>query len=121
MKRLALVVALSLGLAVPGLCQIAPNTWIAAAYNFTNITTDATTTVVSGPSVLGAICINTTASTETITIYNNTAASGTKVGTITLGTSSGGCYSYNAYLATGLTIVTAVAAGDITVIWHPVP
>jgi hypothetical protein len=121
MKRLALALTLSLGLAFPAYPQISPPTWIGAAYNFLNITTDATTTVFSGPGVLGAVCVNTTASTETITIYNNTAGSGTKLGTITLGTSSGGCFAYNAYLSTGLTIVTAVAAGDLTVIWHPVP
>lgn len=121
MKRLALATILLLGLAFPAPAQISPPTWIGAAYNFLNITTDATTTVFSGPGVLGAICINTTAATETITIYNNTAASGTKVGTITLASASGGCFAYNTYLSLGLTIVTATAAGDLTVIWHPVP
>lgn len=120
MKRLALALLL-LGLSLPAAAQISPPTWIGAAYNYKHITADATTTVFSGPGVLGAICVNTTAATETITIYDNTAGSGTVVGIITLGSASGGCYAYNSYLATGLTIVTATAAGDLTVVWHPVP
>lgn len=121
MKRLALASLFLLGLLAPALSQISPPLWIGAAYNFLNITTDATTTVFSGPGVLGAICINSTASTESITIYNSLSGSGAKVGTITLGSSSGGCIQYNAYLSLGLTIVTATAAGDLTVVWHPVP
>lgn len=121
MKRfLALIFLLGLG-AIPAFAQINAPTYISAAYAFLNITTDATTTVYSGPAILGAICVNTTASGETITIYNNTSGSGTKVGVITLGTSSGGCYNYNSYLSTGITIVTAVAAGDLTVVWRPTP
>lgn len=120
MKRLALALLL-LGLSIPAQAQISPPQWIAAAYNYKHITTDTTTTVFSGAGVLGAICINTTASTETITIYDNTAGSGTVVGIITLGTATGGCFAYNAAMTTGLTLVTATAAGDLTVVWHPVP
>lgn len=121
MKRIALALLLGLFLSFPTLAQISPPDWVAAAYNFLNITTDTTTTITANPVVLGAVCVNTTASTETITIYNNSAASGTKVATITLGTGTGGCFNYNSYLANGLTIVTAVAAGDLTIVWHPVP
>ena len=121
MKRLSLASLLLLGLSLPAPAQVAPAQYIAAAYAYLNITTDTTTTVHSGNTVLGAICINTTAANETITIYDNTAASGTKVGIITLTTGSGGCFNYNAYLATGLTIVTATAAADLTVIWKPAP
>jgi hypothetical protein len=117
-RLLALVLALVLG-ASTAFAQIAPPTYIAAAYAFTNITTDATTVMLSYPVVLGSVCINTGASGETITIYNNTAGSGAKVATITLTASSGGCFNYNAYLSTGLTIVTAIAAGDLTIIWRP--
>lgn len=119
--RILLALTLLLGLGASALAQISPPAWIAAAYAFLNITTDTTTTVFSGPGVLGAVCVNSTAATETITIYNNTSATGTKVGTITLGSSSGGCIQYNAYLNLGLTIVTATAAGDLTIMWHPVP
>ena len=37
----------------------------------------------STPGVLHTICINTPAATGTITIYDNTAATGTKIGSIT--------------------------------------
>lgn len=117
-RFLALCLALVLGLS-SAFAQVAPPTYISAAYAFTNITTDATTTIFAGPVILGAVCINTGAASETITIYNNTAGSGAKVGTITLAATSGGCFNYNSYMPVGLTIVTAVAAGDITIVWRP--
>jgi hypothetical protein len=52
-------------------------------FAYANITTDATTTLKSVPGYLHTVCINTPAATGTITIYDNTAASGTKIGTIT--------------------------------------
>ena len=121
MKRLFLASLLLLGLSLPAPAQVAPAQYIAAAYAYLNITTDTTTTVHSGNTILGAICINTAAANETIAIYNNTAASGTLLGTITLSSTSGGCFNYNAYLNLGLTIVTGVAAADLTVIWKPAP
>ena len=121
MRVLALAITLLLGLVLPALPQVSPPTYISAAYNYLNITTDATTTISSGPAVLGEVCINTTAAGETITIYDNTSGSGTKVGTITLAAASGGCFNYNSYMKTGLTIVTAVAAADLTVVWRPAP
>jgi hypothetical protein len=83
--------------------------------SYQNITTDATTTIKSGAGVLASICVNTPAATETITIYDNTAASGAKIGTITVYASTNPCFYYNANFLVGLTIVTATAAGDITV------
>lgn len=86
--------------------------------NATNITTDATTTVKSGAGILGSVCVNTVASGETITIYDNTAASGTKIGTITSGSGQfPSCETFNAKFYTGLTVVTGTAAGDLTVLW----
>lgn len=101
--------------------QVNAPTYISAAYAYTNITTDTTTSILSGPGVLGGVCINAGASGETITIYDSLTGSGTKVGTITLAATSGGCFNYNAFLTTGLTIVTAVAAADLTIIWRPAP
>jgi hypothetical protein len=89
-----------------------------SAYKYLNITTDATTTVKASPGILHTICINTPAATETLTIYDNTSASGTKIGTTTLFASTNPCFTYDAYFATGLTIVTATAAGDITVTYQ---
>lgn len=116
---LALLTLIGLGLAAQA--QVNAPTYISAAYAFLNITTDTTTLVFSGQGILGAVCINSGASGETITIYNSLTGSGTKVGTITLATTSGGCFNYNAFLSTGLTVVTAVAAADLTIVWRPAP
>ena len=58
------------------------------------------------------------AATGTVTIYDNSAASGTKIGTITSYASVPGCFIYDVAFWTGLTIVTATAAPDITVSWR---
>lgn len=78
-----------------------------------------TTTVRGGPGVLHTITINTPVASSVITIYDNTAASGTKIGTITLPATllQEGPYTaiYDVIFATGLTITTATGASDITV------
>jgi hypothetical protein len=84
-------------------------------YAYKNITTDATTTLKSAPGYLHTVCVNTPAATGTITIYDNTAGSGTKIGTITSFASVGGCFIYDVAFWTGLTIVTATATPDVTV------
>lgn len=91
---------------------------VITAYKYANITTDATTVVKSGSGLLHTICVNTPAATETITLYDNTAASGTKIGALTSFASSPGCFTYDINFLTGLTIVTATAAGDITVSYY---
>lgn len=83
------------------------------AYKNTNITS-ATTTTIAGATYLAKITVNTTAA-GAITIYDNTAASGTKIGTLKASVAEG-TYQYPTPLTTGLTIVTA-AASDITVFW----
>jgi hypothetical protein len=84
-------------------------------YAYQNITTDTTTTLKSTRGYLHTVCINTPAAGGTATIYDNTAASGTKIGTITSFASVPGCFIYDVAFWTGLTIVTATAAPDITV------
>lgn len=85
---------------------------------YLNITTATTTTVKTGTGLFNAITINKNVATATITIYDNTAASGTKIGTITAGaallTDPPINAIYNAKFATGLTIVTS-GATDITI------
>lgn len=85
------------------------------AYLYKNITTDATTVVKTGAGYLHTVCVNTPAATETVTMFDNTTASGTKIGTITLFASTNPCFVYDVGFSAGLTIVTGVAAGDITV------
>ena len=79
---------------------------------YQNITGAATTTVRSGAGILRKIVVNTTAA-GTITIYDNTAGSGTKIGTMKASIVEG-TYIYDCRFQTGLTIVTG-AASDITV------
>lgn len=77
---------------------------------------NATTTLLSGPGWLESITLNTKgASSNTITVYDNTAGSGTKIATIdsTLGIQT---LFYQCSVKTGLTIVIATGtAADITV------
>ena len=85
---------------------------------YTNITTNATTTVKSGNGKLIRIIFNGPVATGTVTIYDNTAASGTKIGTITTPASpQPQSIEFGLSFNTGLTIVTATAAQDITVVW----
>ena len=88
------------------------------AFKYTNITGQATTTIKSGSGVLHTICVNTAAATETITIYDNTAGSGTKIGTATVYASTNPCLTYDVNFATGLTLVTATASSDLTVSYY---
>jgi hypothetical protein len=107
MKRLALFLCLLLS--TPATAQDS------FVFSYSNITTDKTTTLKSTPGYLHTVCVNTPAATGTITIYDNTSAAGTKVGTITSYASVPGCFTYDVAFWTGLTIVTATAAPDITV------
>lgn len=87
-------------------------------WNYRNITGQATTVIKSGPGVLGKVIINQPANNATITIYDNTAASGTKIATITLPASiqdDVDVLTYNVAFNTGLTVVTAVADENVTI------
>lgn len=89
-------------------------------WQFANITTATTTTVKAGAGILKSIIFNKRVVSGVITIYDNTAASGTKIGTITLGaallTDPPQTVNYEVAFGTGLTIVTS-AAEDLTVIY----
>jgi hypothetical protein len=90
-------------------------------YNYTNITSNATTVVKTGPGILHSIVVNTPpAATGTLTLYDNTAGSGTKIGTLTGNTATSmPAYTlvYDVAFSTGLTAVTATQAGDYTIVW----
>lgn len=86
---------------------------------YSNITSAATNVVKSGPGTLVAIIVNKPVAATTITIYDNTAASGTKIATITNPSSLlAGQYvlPYMCYFSTGLTVVTS-GADDVTVLY----
>jgi hypothetical protein len=87
---------------------------------FLNITTATTTVVSSKKCKLKAIKVNKAVLSGTITIYDNTSAAGTKIGTITNPASLLQSYFVHEFFGLdtniGLTIVTS-AAEDITVIY----
>jgi hypothetical protein len=90
-------------------------------YSYTNIASATTTTVRSGKGVLHGITINKAVASGVITIYDNTAGSGTKIATITEPATllnSQMQLLYDVCFTTGLTIVTG-QADDITVSWLP--
>lgn len=88
-----------------------------------NITTQTTTTIFSDRAILKWVIINNPQDSGSVVIYNNTAGSGTKVGTILRpasqlndapirwGSEEG------IVLGVGCTIVTSGANQDITVQW----
>lgn len=89
-------------------------------FNKTNITTATTTTPKSGAGIFGGLVINKAVATSTITIYDNTAASGTLIGTITFGATISGepiPLPFNASVTSGITIVTSGAV-DLTVLYN---
>ena len=78
-----------------------------------------TLTIKSGAGTLHAIQINTKgASANTITIYNNTTASGTPIAIIDGTGASGFYFEYDKYCSTGITVKSATGtAADFTVIY----
>lgn len=82
-------------------------------FDYKNIATATTTVVKSGSGIVHSITINTTAA-GAITVYDNTAGSGTKIATIAISPVIGSTFIYDVSFKTGLTIVTA-GASDITV------
>jgi hypothetical protein len=69
----------------------------------------------AGAGVLRRIILGTTAA-GSITVYDNIAASGTKIATLKSSIAEG-VFTFDAAFSTGLTIVAA-AASDFTVVWE---
>ncbi len=89
---------------------------VVPAFDGMNITAIGTTIVKDGPGFFKSITLNNPVATSVITIYDNTAASGTILGTITIPSSPQPVtLSYDIATQKGLTIVVATAASDITV------
>lgn len=86
--------------------------------SYNNITTKTDTVVKSGAGTLIRIVISP-GTTDTLTIYDNTAASGTKIGTVTIGATTIVSLEYGCAFSTGLTITSGGgAAGNYTVIYR---
>lgn len=97
---------------------MAQNTGVIGGYNHSHITAAAPTTTVvkTGQGVLHTITLNKPTATAVITIYDNTAASGTVLGIITVPASPQPVtLTYDVTFTVGLTIKTETAASDITV------
>jgi hypothetical protein len=90
------------------------------SYQFTNITSATTTTCKSGTGTLIRIVVNRKIASGVITVYDNTAASGTKIATITNPATlldNAQVFEYSVGFDNGLTIVTS-STDDITVVWR---
>ena len=111
-SALALIGSLAAGAAEAQVLGGPPN------WRYAHITTDATTTIKGAAGVLHTICINNPSATETIVVYDSLAGSGTVIASITLVSTTQGCFLYDASFTNGLTVVTAVAASDITFTWN---
>lgn len=99
--------------------------------SYSNVTGNTTATIKSSPGVLMGVMINNNGTDGVLTIYDNTAASGTKIGTLQLGTPSGGLLSssgiqgpagfiaMNVRFTTGLTVVTTgSSSNNVTLIYR---
>lgn len=82
-----------------------------------NVTTAATTVVKATATVFHGIVINKPGTTDTLTVYSNSAASGTKVATITVATTAVFYGPYDTPCDSGLTVVSGGTAGDYTVLY----
>lgn len=91
-------------------------------YSATNINSTATTVVKTGAGLLHALIIGTPVASSVITIFDNTAASGTVLLKITLPATllnqGPMAVIIDAIFATGLTVLTATGASDLTVTWR---
>lgn len=87
--------------------------------SFSNITTTGTTTIKSGAGIFRRLVINTKgALSNTFTIYDNTAGSGTVIATVDTFNSTGSL-EYGLAFSTGLTIVSASGtSANATVIYE---
>lgn len=86
-------------------------------WDYNNITSQTTTVVKNAPGFLHTITFNKPTATAVVTIYNNTAASGSDlVGTITVPASPMPVtLTYDVWMDVGITVKTATADSDITV------
>lgn len=88
--------------------------------NYTRIVTATTTAIKSGQGTLRRLTVNTAVASAVITIYDNTAGSGTVIAIITMPATllqNHFTLEYDIEFTTGLTIVSSSTA-DFTVAWN---
>jgi hypothetical protein len=98
--------------------------------NYQNLTGNGTTTIKSGPGILSSIIINNANTGGTITVYDNTSASGTVIANLQIGTPVGGLLSttglvnpimlsnLNTMFSNGLTVVTSGSNNNNITIYY---
>lgn len=85
--------------------------------SYVNITTKTTTVVKASAGTIMRLMVNKLGTADTVAIYDNTAGSGTLVGTFT--SALVGSYTIDATMGTGITVVTGgTTAGDYTIIYR---
>ena len=84
-------------------------------FQYAPISAAGTLNVGGANTTLVGVTVNKGASTSTLTLYDNTAGSGTKIATIDC--SATGNFSYFVRCKTGLTAVMATANADVTIIY----
>jgi hypothetical protein len=88
-------------------------------FSYSNLATNATTTIKSGAGFLHSITINTPGATSTATVYDSTAGSGTKIATINSAPANAATLVFNVLFSIGLTVVTAGGTpADLTVVYR---
>ena len=112
MRRFILILVLSL--LVPIVVE-AGDTAVFESYKYKNITTATNTVIKAAAGIIGGFVVNS-GTMGTITLYDNTTCSTTKIATITAPT-SGGIWPAGAKFTTGLCITTG-AATDMTVFYQ---
>ena len=97
----------------PVTVKLAPQDWVHA-------NTNAVVVAKTGAGILRRIVVNTKGGiTNTLTIYDNTTATGAVIGVVDTGNAVGGSFDYELPFSTGLTFVMAGgSAADITVIFE---
>lgn len=90
-------------------------------FNYTNIDDTSTNSIKTGQGFLHSVVINTQLADGVVEIYDNTAASGTVIATITspstLLADGPKTAIYDVKFTTGLTVKTSGANQDVTVTW----
>ena len=91
-----------------------------SASSYAHLNSTGTTTIKSGAGILRRVVVNTNGSgSNTFTIYDNTAGSGTVIATIDTVNAVGGFFEYGLAFSIGLTVVSATGtSADITVIYE---
>lgn len=87
-------------------------------YNYTRVTTAATTLVKTGPGILHAVACNTPTSTGTIELDDALTNTTPIIGKITFAAAATpSTVVYDVAFSTGLSVTVAVATVDATIIW----